>query len=551
MRRTPAVGLSIVGVLLGPACDDAARRHPGAGIPVVSASGIRSHVRFLADDLLEGRGTGTRGYDVAAAYVAARFDGYGLAPAGTGESFYQDVPLLGTQVVAEESSVVLRDSKGRRVLEIGGEVAPVGSPHAERSEANGEVVFVGYGVSAPELGWDDYSGIEVDGKVVAMLEGGPPIFESAERAHFASRDLKARAAAERGAIGLLALRREADDQRFPWRQLTRILRAERLWALDTDGLPMDVPEAIRAVVQVHHETSPSLFAGAERSWEEAVAAAEAGESHGLALNLEASVRVVSRHRKLSSPNVAALLQGGDPDLGREIVAVTAHLDHEGIGEPLDGDAIYNGAVDNAVGIACLLEIARSVAASSLRPRRSLLFLAVTAEEHGLLGSEYFARYPTVDLGRIVANVNMDGGAVLYPPADVVALGAEHSSLAGVAERAALSLDLRISPDPWPEQNFFIRSDQYSFVRRGIPALFYFPGPSSSDPSLDGGEVLATWLATRYHTPEDDFEQPLDWEAGATFARLNLETILEIAEADERPAWNPGDFFGETFGEGEP
>jgi Zn-dependent M28 family amino/carboxypeptidase len=253
---------------------------------------------------------------------------------------------------------------------------------------------------------------------------------------------------------------------------------------------------------------------------------------------------------MESPNVAGLLRGSDPRIRDEVVVFTAHLDHLGIGEPVNGDSIYNGALDNASGSAALLEVARAFARLPKPPRRSVLFLAVTAEEKGLLGSDYFAEYPTVPSERIVANLNLDVLAMLYPLRQVVPMGAEHSTLEATVKRAASQMGIELGPDPFPEEVFFVRSDQYSFVRRGVPSLFLFWG-FKSDSGVDAAARFREWGRTRYHTPQDDLSQPMDLEAGARHAQINFLVGLDVANADGRPAWKPGDFFGRTFGRGRP
>jgi Zn-dependent M28 family amino/carboxypeptidase len=295
--------------------------------------------------------------------------------------------------------------------------------------------------------------------------------------------------------------------------------------LETDGTPHGVYPALRAVAMVS-DSAAAVFR-------------EAG-------SVTATIRVSSDYADLESPNVAALLRGSDPRLRDEVVVVTAHLDHLGIGAPVDGDSIYNGVWDNASGIAAMLEVARAAAARPERPRRSLLFLAVTAEERGLLGSDYFAEHPTVPIERIVADVNLDGLSIFYPLREIVAHGAAHSTLEAAALRAAARLGIEIAPDPIPQEVIFIRSDQYSFVRRGVPSVFPFMG-MRSDSGVDAAARFKNWLATRYHLPQDDVGQPMDLEAGARQAQLEFLVGLEIANADERPAWKAGDFFGRTFG----
>lgn len=257
------------------------------------------------------------------------------------------------------------------------------------------------------------------------------------------------------------------------------------------------------------------------------------------------MRRVSRHESVSSPNVAAVLRGSDAKLREEYVVYTAHLDHEGIGEPRNGDAIYNGALDNASGVAQMLEAARAFARLPKPPRRSVIFVAVTAEEEELLGSEYYASFPTVPARAIVANVNLDGGLILYP-GDAVVHGADHSTMGAVVEVAAKRLGIVLSPDPAPEENFLVRSDQYSFIKKGVPAVFVFPGMKSSDPAIDGQTRFMEYLAKRYHTPLDDMSQPFSFEAGALGARFNFLIGYAVAQQTGRPRWNEGDFFGRTF-----
>ncbi len=249
-----------------------------------------------------------------------------------------------------------------------------------------------------------------------------------------------------------------------------------------------------------------------------------------------------------SPNVAGKLEGIDPDLKKQYVVYTSHHDHLGVGQPVNGDRIYNGALDNASGIALLLEIARAFTKTTPRPRRSLLFVCVTGEEAGLLGSDYFANYPTVSKDAIAANINMDADLMLWPMEDIIAFGEEHSSLKKVVAKAAQRMRLEISPDPMPEQMFFIRSDQYSFVKQGVPALFPWPGFKSSNPKINPPAIFKKWDAERYHMPGEDMEQPgLLFEEAAKYGRFVFLCGYLIAEETERPAWNKGDFFGDRYG----
>jgi hypothetical protein len=406
------------------------------------------------------------------------------------------------------------------------------------------LVFVGFGVSAPERGYDDYDGVDAKGKIVVLLTGGPPSFPPAERAHYASPRVKRENAVRRGAVGTLVVRTR--DQTFPWDRLVRQSRRGAMRWLDRNGAPTDAPPAMRGAATLSDSAAVHLFEGAPRSLSEVLTAAEAGKPPAFDLPMQATLHTVSLHDRLESPNVAGLLRGSDPRLRDEVVVYTAHLDHLGIGEPVEGDSIYNGALDNASGTAGLIEVARAFTTLERPSRRSVLFVAVTAEEEGLLGSDYFAEYPTVPIERIVANVNLDGLALLYPLTEIVAFGAEHSTIDSTVGRVAKRLGVAVAPDPFPQEVFFVRSDQYSFVRRGVPSLFPFMG-LRSDSGVDAPARFKEWFATRYHLPHDDLSQPMDLESGARQAQLAFLVGLEIANADERPAWKKGDFFERTFG----
>jgi Zn-dependent M28 family amino/carboxypeptidase len=276
--------------------------------------------------------------------------------------------------------------------------------------------------------------------------------------------------------------------------------------------------------------------------------ARKGEPQAFPLAVSARLHVVSAQTAIESANIVGKIEGSDPALRDQYVVYTAHVDHLGICPPAGGDHVCHGAVDNASGTATLLEVARAYAGLPKAPRRSIVFVFVTGEEMGLLGSDYYANFPTVSRKAIVANVNIDGApGIYYAMKDVVAMGPEHSSLAKNVDSAARELGYDLSPDPMPEEVSFIRSDQYSFVLQGIPAVYITDGVKAVDGKVDGLNVLKLWLNTRYHTPGDNMEQPLDFESAAKGTRLNFLIGYEVAQQDERPVWNQGDFFGTTFG----
>jgi Zn-dependent M28 family amino/carboxypeptidase len=411
------------------------------------------------------------------------------------------------------------------------------------------VVFVGFGVSAPALGYDDYgAGVSVEGKVVAYLSGAPALLPSNERAYYSSAVAKEAEAVRRGAIGTISFT-SPDDPRFRWDVSVATSRQGSFSWIDAQGNPNRGDPALRGSASLNHSGVQALFAGAAKTPEEAFAAAAANTPQAFDLATRVSLRTRTIHREVESANVVARLEGSDPELRDEHVVYVAHVDHFGRGAAMNGDDIYNGAHDNASGSAIVLEIARAFAALPTPPRRSILFLFVTAEEWGLLGSDYFVRNPTVPRDGLVANFSLDMPFLYHRLLDVVPYGAQHSTLSEPVTRAAGHLGIQLATDPIPEQVLFIRSDHYSFVRQGIPALFIKSGFQTGDPSLDGAAINAGYRRDVYHKPNDDMSQPFDWEAGATHARLNFLTGYLVAQETARPSWNPGDFFGTLFGGG--
>lgn len=515
-------------------------------LAAIRPQAIRAHMGFLTDDLLEGRGATTRGYDLAAKYVAASLEAIGLEPAGTGGSYFQPVPLVRITLNEADGSLVVLRGGQRTELRFGDDylVSPV---FTQDSTVTAPVVFVGFGVTAPELGHDDYAGIEVRGKIVLSLVGAPSRFPPDQRAYYSDPKVHFENALGRGAVASVGIwTPELEKTISSWEGLRKMTDRPRLSWMDEEGRPQDRPPGLRGSALLRWQVAQDLFAGAPHSLQEVLAAAENGRPPSFDLPVQISLRTVSRHEQTQSPNVAAVLRGSDPRLREEYVVLSAHLDHIGVGEPVAGDSIYNGAIDNASGVAILLEVASALARLPVPPRRSVLFLFVTAEEAGLQGSDFFARRPTVPIDRIVANVNLDGCLMLYPLRDVIAFGAEHSSLAAPIEQAVRHLGIEVSPDPFPEQVLFIRSDQYSFIQQGIPAVFLLSGFKSGDPALDGQALWGKWFQDTYHKPSDDMSQALDFEAGAQFARLSFLVSYLIAQDDNAPRWNPGDFFATTF-----
>lgn len=520
---------------------------PPEAMQVIRPDAIRAHMQFLSDDLMEGRETGTRGYMLAANYIRSQFEAIGLKPGGTNGSYFQQVPFRRSRLVPEQSSFVPSRNGKKLKLQWEQDYVMRGNPMYEKTSVEAPVVFVGYGVTAPQFNHDDYAGVDVKGKVVMVLYGAPSTLPSSERAHFSPTDQKEKMAAAHGAAGVLVVWAGEQEKRTPFKRFAEYVQGPRMQWLNAKGQPSDVNPAIKGEAYLSTDAARKLFEGASQTFDQAQAAAVEGKSKAITLPITASIQTVSQFESLQSPNVAGILPGSDPKLKNEYVLYTAHADHLGIGRPKNGDNIYNGALDNASGTAALIEMAHAFATMNPQPRRSILFVAVTGEEEGLLGSEYFAEYPTVPVDNIVANINMDELPMVFDFKDVVALGAEHSSLGPIIDSIAKAENLEVSPDPMPEENFFVRSDQYSLVKKGVPAVAITGGDKATDPAKNGAEIEKAWIKTYYHSPQDDMNQPLDYNAAAKYTRLNFALGYAVANQDARPTWNPGDFFGNAFG----
>jgi Zn-dependent M28 family amino/carboxypeptidase len=508
---------------------------------------IRADMEFLADDLLEGRGTATRGHELAAKFMAAQFEQMGLEPAGNGGTFFQGVPLREFRADEEKTTVTLVTGGTEWKLANRKDYLVHGSPLLTKRSLEAPVIYVGYGVTAPEQRYDDYKGVDAKGKVVAVIFGAPPSFEGSLRAHYSSGEKKAANAVAHGAIGIIGLDDPVLEQIYSFQQQVDALVFPNLAWLDPQGRPNAVYPQLKGGAYLSMGATKRFFEGSAHSADEVFAAAKAGKQMSFDLPWTFKFQGESNWKDKQSPNVVAKLPGSDPALREEYVVYTAHLDHLGIGVPVNGDNIYNGALDNGSGSADLIEIARAFSRMNPRPKRSILFVSVTAEEEGLLGSDYFAHFPTVKKNAIVANVNMDEDLMLWPMEDLIVFGAEHSSLSQEVNEAAARLHLAISPDTQPEQVFFIRSDQYSFVKQGVPAIAAGPGTMSHDPKYNAKEIEEKWEQNIYHHPQDDMNQPFLFEEGAKYARFDFLVGYLVAQKKERPAWNKGDFFGEHAG----
>jgi hypothetical protein len=510
---------------------------------------LKAHIRFLSDDLLEGRDVGSRGHEIASKYIATEFEKFALKPAGDNGSYLQRISFRQAFIDQSSPTLQLSTAKGEVELSYPKHYITSASPVREQANLKGQLVFAGYGIVAPELTHDDYLGLDVKGKVVVVLAGKPASFPSEEGAHFGSSSEKKRHAVENGAIGFISISTPTAEKVRPYQNLLNYLHMPSVRWLDERGEAANVFPQLQNSAYFSKEAAQILFADAKLNLEQIYQMLEADLSpQGFDLQIDINFAKRSEHKAITSPNVVAILEGSDPKLRQEYVVFSAHSDHIGFAKTVKKDKINNGAMDNASGTAVLIEMARMFSQMQQAPKRSILFVAVTGEEKGLLGSDYYAQNPTVPKHSMVANVNLDMPILTYEFADVIAFGASHSDLKLSVASAAEKIGLTLSPDPWPEQALFTRSDHYSFVKQGVPSVFIVPGLQSADPLIDGSKQFQKFIQTLYHKPGDDFTQPFNWKAATKFTEVNYYIGLTLAEQLSRPSWNEGDFFGETFSE---
>ena len=520
-----------------------------ASDPAFSADRFKATVAFLADDLLEGRDTGSKGHEIAAAYVASRFAELGLQPAGDNGGYLQQVTLQQTDPGANPGSVTVSGPGGAETSWKHGTDVLVGlNANEPKLDISAPLVFVGYGIENRTLGLNDYAGLDVKGKIVVTLRGFPKGLPSEEAAHLSA--TKREVAQAHGAIGMVSVSTLLSMKTRPWQRVVGFANEPEFTWVGTDGKAFDEAPNIRITATLNEPAALAVFAGARQTLAaiRAIADKPGGRPKGFALKTRIRIQSESVTKRVTSPNVVAILPGSDPKLKGEYVALSGHLDHIGIvppgpGDKPDKDRINNGALDNAAGIATLLEVARAAATASERPRRSLIFLASTAEEKGLLGADYYARHPSVAIDKIVGNVDLDMPLLLYPFTDVTAFGADHSTVGRIVAEAVAPMGVKLSPDPMPQESIFVRSDHYMFVRQGVPAVFLATGFANG-----GGAIWEKFLGPKgaYHHPDDDMKQPIDWQQGARFSEANYRIMRAMADANTVPLWYANDFFGDIF-----
>ena len=502
-----------------------------------SADRIKADVAFLADDKMEGRFTGSPGYMAAAKYVSDQFAAIGLKPGNNG-GWYQQVPFAESTRKQDAPSFI---RIGDREFPNGVDVVMTPNGAFPDQSIDAEAVFVGYGIDGPEIGANDYAGLDVRGKIAVVLYPFPKGAPSETAAHMLNE--KAAMAKKHGAIGLMSIHTPLREKVVKWELMgDRANQPDVKWIGD-DGRPRYPGPNIPVSATLGPKASEALFEGEATSLTQIYAEMdkEGGKPKGFPLKKKLQIERHSNVRRMQSPNVIGLIEGSDPALKNEYIVLSAHLDHLGRVKAENGDDIANGVMDNAMGVATLLEVARAFSKDGKRPKRSIVFAALTGEEQGLLGAEYLAMHPVVGGGKVVGVVNLDMPIVTYDFQDLVAYGADHSTISQAVARVAQAEGIKLTPDPAPEQVSFVRTDHYPFVKAGIPAVSLDLGPAGP-----GTKATEDFIANNYHRVSDDMKLPINWAGAARFAKINYLVARDLADGATEPRWYKGDYFGEQF-----
>jgi Zn-dependent M28 family amino/carboxypeptidase len=493
-----------------------------------------NHIKVLADDKLEGRDTGSRGERAAQAYAVEQLKSAGAEPAGV-DGYYQPVKFVSRQIIEKDCSLALvRD--GRREPLALGEDAIISTRIMPAPEVDAPPVFAGYGLKVPEKNYDDFAGVDVRGKIIVILAGSPSEIPGALASHYQTAAERWNVLRAVGAIGIVSLMNPASMD-IPW---SRVSLNRTHLSMDLDYPEFNETEGAKIGVTVNPAKAEKFFVGSGHTFEEIAALGKDRKPlphFPLPIALEAKTRVDVTN--VESANLVFRLPGSDPGLKNEYVVLSAHLDHIGIGEPINGDRIYNGAMDDGSGSALVLDMAASFRKNPEKQRRSILLVLVTGEEKGLLGSKYFAAHPTVERKSIVADVNVDMFLPIVPLKLLTVLGLDDSDLGERVRQIAQAQGVRVQPDPEPLRNLFVRSDQYNFIRHGVPSVIMSVAPEPDTPEV---KIFKDWLTQRYHAPSDDVEQPVDLAAAAKYEEIIRALLLNVANGDRRPEWKAESFF---------
>jgi Zn-dependent M28 family amino/carboxypeptidase len=534
----------IVAALAQTASSDGWAHLPGtafAAMQKIDAERIRAHVRFLASDLLEGRGTGQRGGDLAAEYMATQFSLYGLKPAGDDGSYMQKVPLVGITPEPETTFSFVPDHAPVMHLQALDQYVAYDETQRPKSEVDAEVVYVGYGIDAPEYSWDDYKGVDVRGKVLLMLvnepsSDDPKFFAGKALTYYGRWTYKYEEAVRKGAIGAILIH-QTDMASYPWDVVRNSNSGEKSF-LRLDGKP-----ALKVAAWIQFDVARQLAEAANTNLDTLLASANSRDFHPVVLPVRLKAHMVSKVRHFESSNVLAILPGSDPTLRNEAIMYTAHYDHLGIRRDMPGDNIYNGADDNATGCGILLEIARAFSDAAQRPRRSILFASVTAEEQGLLGSKYLSEHLPIPSDKISLDLNYDDLPPLGSPEEVEVSGAERTTFYPAVQCMARTFRLAIRPDSRPEAGNFYRSDHFSLARVGIPSFSINEGVKyKGHDALWGEQQADDYTANHYHQPSDEYHASMDFTGDAAMGRFGFALGWEAAAQTKLISWKKGDEF---------
>ncbi len=523
---------------------EAAAHLPGPAIAAlegINPEHIRWHVRFLSHDLLEGRGTGQRGGDIAAEYIATQFALYGLKPAGDNGTYLQKVPMVGiTPDAATTFSFVSANGTSTDLKPLDQYVADDQTQRPE-SKVDADIVYVGYGIEAPEYKWDDYKGVDVKGKVLLMLVNEPPsddvkFFKGRALTYYGRWTYKYEEAARKGAVGVILIHK-TDMASYPWEVVRNSNSGEKSY-LKLDGSPK-----LKVASWVQLDVARQLVAGAGMDLDHMIADARSRDFHPVSLPVKLKAQMVSKVRPFESNNVLGLLPGSDAKLKDQAVMYTAHYDHLGVRPDMPGDNIYNGAEDNATGCGIVLELARVFSQAAEKPRRSILFASVTAEEQGLLGSEYLGKHPPIAAGKIALDLNFDDIPPIGSPQEVEVSGAERTTFYPTVEALAKEFRLAIRPDAQPEAGHYYRSDHFSLARVGIPSFSVNSGMKyKGHDEAWGMEQAEDYTTKHYHQPSDEYHADMDFTADAVMARFGFALGWEAATQPNLVGWQKGDEF---------
>lgn len=507
---------------------------------------LRAHIKYLSDDMLEGRGTGSRGGMLAAKYIAAQFESLGLEPASPDGSYFQPVQMIGSKT-DPASKLGVKSGGGDAEFKFGDDF--VGGSDLEQTEipVNGDLVFVGYGISAPESNWDDYKGVDVRGKIVIMMVNDPPatpsepnLFGGKALTYYGRWTYKFEEAARRGAAGAILIHTN-ESAGYGWSVVRNSWSGERFGLLPDGKTP-----TLKLKAWVTDEVARKIAQLGGQNLDQLRQAATTRAFRPVPLSAQLATTLRAQVQRMSSPNVVGIYRGIDPTLKNQFVVYSSHWDHLGIRPDQPGDNIYNGAVDNATGIAGMITLARAFSTLNIKPRRSIVFVATTAEEQGLLGAEYYVRNPLVPLAETVANLNLDSLNVLGVTTDISPLGADRSTLGKLIEEVAKESNLTVSPEAHPEQGSFYRSDHFPFAKAGIPAVSLQSGTKFVGHADNWAEEQrAEFSQHRYHQPADEYSPNWDFNGMVQQVRLAFTIGLRIANANDLPQWNPGDEFAKA------